>query len=241
MRKLDRLQDEDLSSESSAVERTPSGDRSLEQQANNPLQAAAADPPVPLEDAKPASTEDTGATVDRDRGVDRKLLERLQVLEGFHQERQRDGLRDVRVAVQRGRLAEMRAQRDVERAFEQARMEVVDEQLRIAGAKARGRQYQSLLLLALLISVAALIAGSVYSGRLADNPVFWAIAGTVFFMSCAAIIIFAAAALGAFAEMMQLIRTQFRSAERPSARVTTTGSGSTLSIEELRDKYGKDE
>jgi hypothetical protein len=60
-------------------------------------------------------------------------------------------------------------------------------------------------------------------------------------MSCAAIIIFAAAALGAFAEMMQLIRTQFRSAERPSARVTTTGSGSTLSIEELRDKYGKDE
>jgi len=143
--------------------------------------------------------------------------------------------------VQRGRLAEMRAQRDIERAFEHARMEVVDEQLRIAGTKARGRQYQSLLLLGLLISVAALVAGSVYSGRLADNPVFWAIAGTIFFMSCAAIIIFAAAALGAFAEMMQLIRTQFRSAERPSAQVTTTGSGSTLSIEELRDKYGKDE
>jgi hypothetical protein len=239
VRKLDRLQDEDLSSESSAVERTPSGDRSLEQQGNNRRQAAAADLPMPLEDAKPAST-DTGATVDRDRGVDRKLLERLEVLEGFHQELQRDGLRDIRVAVQRGGLAELRAQRDIERAFEQARIEVVDEQLRIAGVKARGRQYQSLLLLALLISVAALIAGSVYSGRLADNLVFWAIAGTVFFMSCAAIIIFAAAALGAFAEMLQLIRTQFRSAEQPSARVTT-GSGSTLSIEELRDKYGKDE
>ena len=241
MRKLDRLQDEDLSSESSAVEQTPSGDQSLEQQGNNRRQAAATDLPMPLEDAKPASTEGPGATVDRDRGVDRKLLERLQVVEGFHQELQRDGLRDIRVAVQRGRLAEMRAQRDIERAFEHARMEVVDEQLRIAGTKARGRQYQSLLLLGLLISVAALVAGSVYSGRLADNPVFWAIAGTIFFMSCAAIIIFAAAALGAFAEMMQLIRTQFRSAERPSAQVTTTGSGSTLSIEELRDKYGKDE
>jgi hypothetical protein len=206
VRKLDRLQDEDLSSESSAVEQPPSGDRSWKQQAN-----------------------------------DRNLLERLQVLEGFHQELQRDGLRDVRVAVQRGRLAELRAQRDVERAFEQARMDVVDEQLKIAGVKARGRQYQSLLLLGLLISVAALVAGSVYSGRLADNLVFWAIAGTVFFMSCAGIVVFAALALGALAEMMQLVRTQFRSAEQPSARVATTGSGSTLSIEELRDRYGKDE
>lgn len=240
MRKLDRLQDEELFPQSSAVEQTPSGDQSLGQQGNNPQQAAAADPPMPLEDVKPAST-DPGATVDHDRGVDRKLLERLQVLESFQQELQRDGLRDVRVAVQRGRLAELRAQRDTERAFEQARMEVVDEQLRIAGTKARGRQYQSLLLLGLLISVAALVAGSVYSGRLADDQVFWAISGTVFFMSCAAIIIFAAVALGAFAEMMQLIRTQFRSAEQPSARVTTTGSGSTLSIDELREKYGKGE
>jgi hypothetical protein len=120
-------------------------------------------------------------------------------------------------------------------------MDVVDEQLKIAGVKARGRQYQSLLLLGLLISVAALVAGSVYSGRLADNLVFWAIAGTVFFMSCAGIVVFAALALGALAEMMQLVRTQFRSAEQPSARVATTGSGSTLSIEELRDRYGKDE
>jgi hypothetical protein len=204
VRKLDRLQDEDLSSESSAVEQTPSGDRSLQQ-------------------------------------VDRNLLERLQALEGFRQELQRNGLRDLRAAVQRGRLAELRAQRDLERAVEQARMEVVDEQLRIAGAKARGRQYQSLLLLGLLISVAALVAGSVYSGRLADNLVFWAIAGTVFFMSCAGIVVFAALALGAFAEMMQLVRTQFRSAEQPSARVVATGSGSTLTIEELRDRYGKDE
>ncbi|HXQ56107.1 MAG TPA: hypothetical protein VOA19_09950 [Actinomycetes bacterium] len=240
MSKLDRLQDEDLFPQSSAVEQTPSGDQSLGQQGNKPRQAAAADPAMPLEDVKPVST-DAGATVDRDRGVDRQLLERLQVLEGFQQELQRDGLRDIRVGVDRGRFAELRAQRDTERAFEQARMEVVDEQLRIAGTKARGRQYQSLLLLGLLISVAALVAGSVYSGRLADNPVFWAIAGTVFFMSCAAIIIFAAAALGAFAEMMQLIRTQFRSVEQPSAQVTTTGSDSTLSIEELRDKYGKDE
>jgi len=80
VRKLDRLQDEDLSSESSAVEQTPSGDQSLEQQGNNRRQAAATDLPMPLEDAKPASTEGPGATVDRDRGVDRKLLERLQVV-----------------------------------------------------------------------------------------------------------------------------------------------------------------
>ena len=234
MRKLDRLQDdEELHPQSSAVEQAPSGDQSLGQQGNNPQQAAAADPPMPLEDVKPVSTA-PGATVDHDRGVDRKLLERLQVLESFQQELQRDGLRDIRAAVQRGRFAELRAQRDTERAFEQARMEVVDEQLRIAGTKARGRQYQSLLLLGLLISVAALVAGSVYSGRLADDRVFWAISGTVFFMSCAAIIVFAAAALGAFAEMMQLIRTQFRSAEQP-------GSGSTLSIDELREKYGQGE
>jgi hypothetical protein len=70
--------------------------------------------------------------------------------------------------------------------------------------------------------------------------VFWAIAGTVFFMSCAAIIVFAATALGAFAEMVQLIRTQFRSVEQPSAGAAA-GSSSMLSLDELRDKYGLSE
>jgi hypothetical protein len=225
--KLDKLQDEDLSPQPSDVKRPPSGDQSLEYQGKHPQQASGAT--------------EKGATPSHDRDIDQKCIEHLQVVEGLHPELLLNGLRDVRVAVQHGRIAELRTQRDVERAFEQARIEVIDEQLRMAGMKARGRQYQSLLLLGLLISLGALVAGSVYSDRLADSQVFWAIAGTVFFMSCAAIIIFAAAALGAFAEMMQLVRTQFRSTGRPSAEVTTADPGSTLSIDEIRNKYGQDE
>ena len=116
---------------------------------------------------------------------------------------------------------------------------VVDEQLSMAGTKARRRQYQSLLLFGLLIPVAVLVAGLLYSNRLVDNLVLWAVAGTVFFMSYAAIVIFAATSLGAFAEMIQLIRTQFQAAEQTSAAVTTTGS--TLSFDELREKYSQNE
>jgi hypothetical protein len=60
-------------------------------------------------------------------------------------------------------------------------------------------------------------------------------------MSYAAIVIFAATSLGALAEMIQLIRTQFQSAEQTSAAVTTTGSSSTLSFDELHHKYNQDE
>jgi len=117
----------------------------------------------------------------------------------------------------------------------------VDEQLSMAGTRARRRQYQSLLLFGLLIPVAVLVAGLLYSNRLVDSWVSWAIAGTVFFMSYAAIVIFAATSLGAFAEMIQLIRTQFQSAEQTSAAVTTTGTSSTLSFDEVRDKLSQNE
>jgi hypothetical protein len=193
---------------------------------------------MPVDDTK-SGAKDQSAAVRHERDKDRELLEHLQVLEGLPPELQLNGLRDVRLAVQQGRIGELRAQREYERVFEQRRIVVVDEQLSIAGMKARRRQHQSLLLFGLLIPAAVLAAGLLYSDRLVDNLVLWAIAGTVFFMSYAAIVIFAATSLGAVAEMIQLIRTQFQSAEQTS--VTTTGSGSTFSFDELRDKYSQNE
>jgi hypothetical protein len=194
-------------------------------------------PPPSSAGKRTPGAKDTGAAVRPERDKDRELLEHLQVLEGLPPELQLNGLRDIRLAVQQGRIAELRAQRE----FEQRRILVVDEQLSMAGTKARRRQYQSLLLFGLLIPVAVLVAGLLYSNRLVDSLVLWAVAGTVFFMSYAAIVIFAATSLGAFAEMIQLIRTQFQSAEQTSAAVTTTGTSSTLSFDELRDKYSQNQ
>jgi hypothetical protein len=238
--RLDKLQEEDLSPQSSEGKPTPSGDQSQEYQGKHPQQASAIGPAMPVDDTK-SGAKDKSAAVSHERDKDRELLEHLQVLEGLPPELQLNGLRDVRLAVQQGRIAELRAQRELERGFEQRRVAVVDEQLSIAGMKARRRQYQSLLLFGLLIPVAVLVAGLLYSDRLVDNLVLWAIAGTVFFMSYAAIVIFAATSLGAFAEMIQLIRTQFQSAEQTSAAVTTTGSSSTLSFDELRNKFSQNE
>ena len=204
------------------------------------LQEEDSPPPSP-EGKRTRGTEDTSAAVSHEREKDRELLEHLQVLEGLPPELQLNGLRDVRLAVQQGRIAELRTQRELERVFEQRRIMAVDEQLNMAGTKARRRQYQSLLLFGLLIPVAVLVAGVLYSNRLEDNLVPWAVAGTVFFMSYAAIVIFAATSLGAFAEMIQLIRTQFQSAEQTSAAVPTTGASSTLSFDEVRDKLNQNE
>jgi hypothetical protein len=238
--RLDKLQEEDVSPPSSEGERTPSGDQSLEYQGKHPRQASAIGPAMPVDDTNSGGAKDTSAAVGSpERDKDRELLEHLQVLEGIPPELRLNGLRDVRLAVQQGRIAELRAQRELERVFEQRRIAAVDEQLSIAGMKARRRQYQSLLLFGLLIPVAVLVAGLLYSDLLVDNLVLWAVAGTVFFMSYAAIVIFAATSLGAFAEMIQLIRTQFQSAEQTSAAVTTAGSSSTLSFDELHDKYSQ--
>jgi hypothetical protein len=237
--RLDKLQEEDLPPPSSEGKRTPPGDQGLDYQGKHPQQAAAIAPAMPVDDTKPGA-KDTGAAVSHERDKDSELLEQLQVLEGLPPELQLNGLRDVRLALQQGRIAELRAQRELERVFEQRRIMVVDEQLSMAGTKARRRQYQSLLLFGLLIPVAVLVAGLLYSNRLVDGLVLWAVAGTVFFMSYAAIVIFAATSLGAFAEMIQLIRTQFQSAET-SAAATTTGTSSTLSFDELRDKYSQNQ
>jgi ABC-type multidrug transport system fused ATPase/permease subunit len=237
--KIRRLQEEDLASRSSEVQRTSSGDQSLEDQGKHPQQASVAEPTMARDDPK-SGTEDKSASGGHEQDKDRKLLEHLQVLGELYPELQLNGLRDLRLAVQQGRIAELRTQRDLERAFEQTRTVVMDEQLRIAGIKARRRQYQSLLFFGLLIPVAALVAGLLYSGNLADNVALWATAGTVFFMSYAAIIFFAATSLGAFAEMIQLIRMQLQSTEQTSAETTTTGFSSTLSFDDLRDKYSRD-
>lgn len=240
MRKLHKLEEEDLSPQSPEDKATGSSDQGLENQGKHLQQASATGPTTLLDDPR-SSAEDTSATVSHETDKDREGLEYPQVLEGFHPERQLNGLRDVRLAAQQGRIAELRTQRDLEHAFEQTRKVVIDEQLRLAGMKARRRQHQSLLVFGLLLPVAALVAGLLYSGRLEDNMVLWAVAGTVFFMSYAAIVLFAATSLGAVAEMIQLIRTQFQSAEQASAAVTTTRSTSTLPFDELRDKYGQRE
>lgn len=240
MRKLRKLEGEDLSPQSSEDKSTGPGDQGLEHQAKHLQQASAAGPTTPLDDPR-SRAEDTSATVGHERDKNREGLEHSQVLEGLHPELQLNGLRDVRLVAQQGRIAELRAQRDLEHAFEQTRIAVIDEQLRLAGMKARRRQHHSLLVFGLLLPVAALVAGLLYSGRLEDNAVLWAVAGTVFFMSYAAIVIFAATSLGAVAEMIQLIRTQFQSAEQASAAVTTTRSSSTLPLDDLRDKYGQRE
>jgi hypothetical protein len=240
VRKLHKLDGEDLSPQSSEDKSTDSSDQGVEHQGKHLQQPSAADPTTPLDD-RTSRAEDTSAAVSNERDKYREGLEYPQALEGLHPELQLNGLRDVRLAAQQGRIAELRAQRDLEHAFEQTRRVVIDEQLRLAGMKARRRQQQSLLVFGLLLPVAALVAGLLYSGRLKDNVALWAVAGTVFFMSYAAIVLFAATSLGAVAEMIQLIRTQFQPAEQASAAVTTTRSGSTLPFDELRDKYGQRE
>jgi hypothetical protein len=240
VRKLHKLDGEDLSPQSSEDKSTDSSDQGVEHQGKHLQQASAADPTTPLDD-RTSRAEDTSAAVSNERDKYREGLEYPQALEGLHPELQLNGLRDVRLAAQQGRIAELRAQRDLEHAFEQTRRVVIDEQLRLAGMKARRRQQQSLLVFGLLLPVAALVAGLLYSGRLKDNVALWAVAGTVFFMSYAAIVLFAATSLGAVAEMIQLIRTQFQPAEQASAAATTARAGSILPFDELRDKYGQRE
>ena len=220
MRKLHRLEGEDLSPQSSEAKSTGPSDQGPEHQGVHLREASAAGPTTPLDDPR-SRAEDTSSPASHEPDKDREGL--------------------VRLAAQQGRIAELRAQRDLLHAFEQTRKVVVDEQLRLAGVKARRRQHQSLLVFGLLLPVAALVAGLLYSGRLEDNAVLWAVAGTAFFMSYAAIVLFAATSLGAVAEMIQLIRTQFQSTEQASAAVTTTRSSSTLPFDELRDRYGQRE
>jgi hypothetical protein len=183
---------------------------------------------------------DKGAAVGHGHDGDPRPLGYVQELERLHPELEPDGVRDIRLALQQGRIGELRAQRDLERSFEQTRMVVIDEQLKIAAAKARRRQQQSLLLVSMLIPVAVFVGGLLYSAHPADNLVLWAIVGTAFFMAYAAIVLFAVTSLGTVAEMVQLIRMQFRPAEPTTAGVAT-GSSSTLSIDELRDRYGQRE
>jgi hypothetical protein len=240
VRKLHKLEEEDLSPQSSEDKPTDPSDQGPEHQGKHLQQASAADPTTPLDDPT-SRAEDRNSTVRNERDKYHEGLEPPQALGRLHPELQLNGLRDVRLAAQQGRIAELRAQRDLEHAFEQTRKVVVDEQLRLAGMKARRRQHQSLLVFGLLLPVAALVAGLLYSGRLEDNVVLWAVAGTVFFMSYAAIVLFAATSLGAVAEMIQLIRTQFQPAEQTSAAVTTTRSSSILPFDELRDNYGQRE
>jgi hypothetical protein len=236
--RLDKLEGEELSSQSSEAKRTPSGDPSGAQQGKHPQEASAPTPTTLLDDTGPRA-KDTRAAAGPDHDRDAKLLGYLQELERLHPELKLNGAGDVRLALQQGRIAELRAQRDLERAFGQTRIVVIDEQLRIAAMKARRRQQQSLLLVGLLIPVAVFVVGLLYSARLGDNQVLWAIAGTTFFMSYAAIVVFAVTSLGTVAEMVQLIRTQFRAAEQTPAEPTTTGSNATLSFDELRDRYGQ--
>jgi hypothetical protein len=235
--KLGRLEDQDPSSQSSDGERTPSGDRGVDDQRGHPRQAVTAGPATRPDDAA-SSPNDKSAVVGDGQDRDPKLLGYLQELERLHPELEPDGVRDIKLALQQGRIAELRAQRDLERTFEQTRMVVIDEQLKMAAVKARRRQQQSLLLVCSLIPVAVLVGGLLYSPHPADNLVLWAIAGTTFFMSYAAIVLFAVTSLGTVAEMVQLIRLQFRSAEQTPAGVTT-GSSPTLSFDELRDRYGQ--
>src|SRR5215211_4724590 len=164
-----------------------------------PIEAAGlpvAPKPIPAHSPR---AKDTRAAAGSDHDRDAKLLGYLHELERLHPELKLNGAGDVRLALQQGRIAELRAQRDVERAFGQTRIVVIDEQLRIAAMKARRRQQQSLLLVGLLIPVAVFVVGLLYSARLGDNQVLWAIAGTTFFMSYAAIVVFAVTSLGTVA------------------------------------------
>jgi hypothetical protein len=239
VRRLDKLQEEDRPPQSSDGQRAPSADQGREYHARQPQQASAAGPAMAVDDTGSGGKEQS-ATGGQERETDGELLEHRHVRDGLPPELQLTGRWEVSLAVQQGRIAALGAQRAVERGFEQRRLVVVDEQLSMAGLKARRRQYQSLLFFGLLIPVAVLVAGVLYSDRLVGNLVLWAIAGTVLFMSYAGIVIFAATSLGAVAEMIQLIRTQFQSAE-PTPAAGTTGSSSVLSFDELRDKYSQNE
>src|SRR4029453_3847367 len=92
-------------------------------------------PPPSSEGKQTPGAKDTSAAVSPERDKDRELPDPLKVLEGLPPELQLNGLRDVRLAVQQGRIAELRAQRELERVFEKRRILAVAEKLRLAGQK----------------------------------------------------------------------------------------------------------
>ena len=81
-----------------------------------------------------------------------------------------------------------------------------------AANQARERGYRTYALLALLAAVAA---AAVVAGAAVDNPIFWAVAATVFFMAMAGLVAYAAKGLGIFAEMAELIRLRHDKSQVP--------------------------
>jgi hypothetical protein len=82
--------------------------------------------------------------------------------------------------------------------------------------EARKRERKTYVFLGILIAVAVAAVGA---GVVADNNVFWAIAGSVFFMSCAGLVAYAATGLGIVAAMLDIIRY---TSPRPPEPVTAT-------------------
>jgi hypothetical protein len=80
-------------------------------------------------------------------------------------------------------------------------------------ADARQRFYRTFSLLGVLGGVAAI---AVVAGRLANNSTFWAAAGSVFFLACAALVAYAAKGLGVAAETADLLRAHHASGEPSS-------------------------
>jgi hypothetical protein len=76
------------------------------------------------------------------------------------------------------------------------------------GRIARGahrREYRTYALLGMLAGIGG---GAVAAGAWVDNTIFWAVAASIFFLSMAALVAYAATGLGVFAEMLELVRAR---------------------------------
>jgi hypothetical protein len=75
--------------------------------------------------------------------------------------------------------------------------------LAVVSGQARSRERKSYVFLVILVVVAV---GAVAAGMIVDNTVFWATAGSVFFMACAGIVVYAAEGLGLTAQLLDMIQ-----------------------------------
>jgi hypothetical protein len=99
--------------------------------------------------------------------------------------------------------------------------------------EARRRERKTYVFLAILVAVAIAAVGA---GVVADNNVFWAITGSVFFMSCAGLVAYAATGLGVVAAMLDIIRfaAPHRSEQATTAPVSRASDGGQEVVAERR-------
>jgi hypothetical protein len=89
-----------------------------------------------------------------------------------------------------------------------------DQELSTIVHRAREREYQTYAALGVLAAVAG---GSVAAGVFVASPIFWGVAGSVFFLASAGLVAWAAKQLGVLAATVDLFRVKFGGSQQEVA------------------------